>query len=81
MEDCTAVALPSQQAQKVFESRGLNGHEGLVEDIKIFAGYLFDKLDLIPVPPGNNEAGRLVALAKTELESTVMWAVKAISRG
>lgn len=68
------------RAVKVFESRGLNGHEKLVDEIKAQAAVLFDKIDSIPVPPGNSEAGRLVALAKTELESTVMWAVKAVSR-
>jgi len=70
----------STRATKVFESRGLNGQEEKVQDLKNKAAELWQLIDNISVPPGNSEAGRLVALAKTELESTVMWAVKAFSR-
>lgn len=65
---------------KVFESRGLNGKEQLVSDIKLAAANLLWEINNISVPPGNNEAGRLVSLAKTDIESSVMWAVKAVSR-
>lgn len=68
------------RAKKVFESRGLNGQEEQVARLKSKAEELWDEIDNISVPPGNSEAGRLVSLAKTELESTVMWAVKALSR-
>jgi hypothetical protein len=70
----------SKRAEKVFESRGLQGRDLLVDEIKQKAAVLYDRLEEIPIPPGNGEAGRLVSLAKTELESAVMWAVKAISR-
>lgn len=70
----------SAKASKVFESRGLNGQEDRVQRIKDSAATLFEQIDSISIPPGNSEAGRLVSLAKTELESSVMWAVKAISR-
>lgn len=70
----------SQKASKVFESRGIDGKESLVQRIKDEAASLYDAIDCISIPPGNTEAGRLVALAKTDLESAVMWAVKAISR-
>lgn len=72
--------MSSTRATKVFESRGLNGQEQQVAALKSKAEELWDEIDSISVPPGNSEAGRLVALAKTELESTVMWAVKALSR-
>lgn len=70
-----------EKGVKVFESRGFkdNGAEH-VEFIKKNAAALWSYIDNIPVPPGNTEAGRLVALAKTDLESSVMWAVKALSR-
>ena len=71
----------SERATKTFESRGLNGRDNHVHAIKSAAAELWQWIDNIPVPPGNTEAGRLVALAKTDLESSVMWAVKAISRG
>lgn len=75
-----AVANPTARAIKIFESRSVNGQEGKVEEIKYLAAHLWDVIDVISVPPGNNEAGRLIALAKTELELTVMWTVKALSR-
>lgn len=70
-----------ERGVKTFESRGFkeNGAEH-VEYIKKNAAVLWSYIDNIPVPPGNTEAGRLVSLAKTELESSVMWAVKALSR-
>ena len=71
----------SDRAVKVFESRGLNGNEALVQQIKDQAAVLWDCIDSVVIPPGNSEAGRLVSLAKTELEASVMWAVKSISRG
>lgn len=73
---------PSERAEKAFNSRGITGSgEGLVAAIKHRAAHVWDLLDSIPVPPGNSEAGRLVSLAKTDLEASVMWAVKAVSRG
>jgi hypothetical protein len=68
------------RATKVFESRGLNGQEHLVDGVKRAASTLFWEIDSIPIPPGNTEAGRLVSLAKTALEESVMWATKAVSR-
>jgi hypothetical protein len=70
-----------ERGVKVFESRGFQGNgEQHVEYIKKTAAALWSYFDNISVPPGNTEAGRLVSLAKTELESAVMWAVKAVSR-
>lgn len=74
---------PPEYAKKVFESRGLKPEYFGVDSIdavKYAAAVLFTVVDNIVVPPGNTEAGRLVSLAKTDLESCVMWAVKAISR-
>lgn len=69
-----------ESSKKVFESRGLNGFEKEVEAIKNEAAILHSLISHISIAPGNSEAGRLVSLAKTELESAVMWAVKAVSR-
>lgn len=73
-------AVSSDRAVKAFNSRGLNGQENVLGNIKSNAEMLWDEIDGIPVAPGNTEAGRYIALAKTELESAVMWATKAISR-
>lgn len=71
--------MASEKAKKVFESRGLHGQEQKIETIKEKAAELWDAFDAIEIPPGS-EAGRLVALAKTELETSVMYGVKAVSR-
>lgn len=52
----------------------------LLHSISTHASLLWDKLDAISIPPGNSQSGRMVALAKTKVEETVMWATKAISR-
>jgi hypothetical protein len=65
---------------KVFESRGLNGNEKQVDLIKGLCAQLWDAIDDIPIAPGNSESGRLVSLAKTDIEAACMWAVKAVSR-
>lgn len=70
----------STRAHETFESRSLNGQEEQVDKIKTVAALLFDQIDAIALPPEKREAARLVALAKTNLEQTVMWAVKACSR-
>ncbi len=72
--------VPSPMAVAAFASMGLGANEAKVERIKEKAALLWDEFNDLPVPPGNNTAGRLVAMAKTELEGSVMWAVKAASR-
>lgn len=81
--------------KEVFESRGLGGREKLVDKIKELAGLLDDALSEISAPcdgpvadgvqivgiPRSRECLRLTAMAKTELELSVMLAVKAVSRG
>ena len=69
-----------ERGKRVFESRGIRDQEQHVEYIKNSAAVLWSYVDNIQIPPGNSEAGRLVALAKTDIESAVMWAVKALSR-
>lgn len=80
-----------------FESRGLDGREALVEEIKKKAGELDDllmKISTDKVTTSSNghvdvdhyntrpaECHRLTALARTNLEMSVMCAVKAVSRG
>lgn len=62
----------------LFESRGMSA-EGLSCSIRIKreASRMLSEIDAIPICQEN---ARLVALAKTHLEDSVMWAVKAISR-
>lgn len=73
--------MMSERAYGVFESRGLNGQEAKIEEIKNKAAQLWDLFDNIPVPPGlQTDAMRLVSIAKTNLETSVMYAVKAYSR-
>ena len=72
---------PSKNAQKIFESRGFEeGHDRKVNRIKYLAAKLIDAVNDISIPPDNKEVGRLVSLAKTDIESSVMWATKAVSR-
>lgn len=71
--------MASEKAKKVFESRGIH-HLEKIDVIKEKAAELWDAIDAIEVPPGNQEAGRLVATAKTQLETAVMFGVKAVSR-
>ena len=63
----------------LFESRNFKGPERaqLVEDIKKSATVLLEKINQVEI---NSENGRLVSFAKTHLEETVMWSVKALSR-
>lgn len=72
----------SQKGMSVFESRGFATphHSETVEKLKGIAAVLWTELDAIVPPPGNSETGRYLAIAKTELESSVMFAVKALSR-
>ncbi len=73
---------------KTFETRGFKTHDGAakVEKIKELASELEKAIDNVLVdsefgtPTESREAGRLVAVAKTNLEQSVMWAVKAVSR-
>ena len=79
--------------KEVFESCGLGGREDLVEAIKVKAGELDDLLTQVGYDSSSGTGGyvrttsrpgnclRMVALARTNLEQTVMWAVKAVSRG
>lgn len=79
----TDIQVPvTPRAMAVFESRGFtNDHDAQhVEAIKATAASLWSLIDNISIPPGNSEAGRLVSLAKTDVEASVMWAVKAVSR-
>lgn len=66
------------KAEQVFESRPMDDDQiTKVTQIKNAATYLQMQLDSIEAVP---ESGRLIALAKTSLEESVMWATKAVSR-
>lgn len=57
--------------------------ESLVDQIKAAASALIDLIETIPSDretERGNEAGRLKALAQTEIESAAMWAVKAATK-
>lgn len=76
------MSTPLERAEKVFESRGIEGIQAVkIDRIKKAAAELYSIIDSMSVPPGNTEAGRLLSLAKTDIELSVMWAVKAVSRG
>jgi hypothetical protein len=64
--------------KEIFESKGLQGKDALVDEVKTKAGELWDLI------PGTNEpgteGGRYYALAKTHLEDAIMWFVKGVSR-
>lgn len=69
----------TDKAYKVFAGRPVTDDQiTTIETIKTQAAMLWDTLDKITSE--NADAGRLVSLAKTELEKSVMWATKAISR-
>lgn len=56
---------------------------GIVDEIKRKAADLIDLIESIPSDRDSergNEAGRLKALAQTEIESAAMWAVKAATK-
>ena len=65
--------------KEVFESKGLNNKVELVEKVKAKAGELWDLYHSGTNEPGT-EGGRMYALAKTNLEQSVMWFVKGCSR-
>lgn len=80
MQNKTIVPGSNHLSIKVFESRGLNDQENRAQVIKNCAADLWTMIHDIEIPPGNSESGRLVSLSKTDLESCVMWAIKALSR-
>jgi len=51
-----------------------------IEEIKRQAARLIDTVQALPIPPGEQEAARLRAVAMTEIEGAAMWAVKAAAR-
>lgn len=72
-----------------FESKGLQGREELVQKIKEKAGELDDLMMEIPMEVDHGfdriekrdpECHRLTAMARTQLELSIMCAVKAVSR-
>lgn len=70
--------MAESQGYSVFATKGLNGQEATIEKVKIKAAELWEIFD--DISPQLPESRRLTALAKTELESSVMWGVKALSR-
>lgn len=62
----------------VFATKGIEGNTGYVEKLKEKAADLYDLLtEFSPTTP---EALRCFAVAKTNLEESVMWAIKGVSR-
>lgn len=71
----------SGRAVKVFEQRGLNDQDSKAARIKDVAALLWEEIDNISVPPGiDSDSMRLISIAKTNIETAVMFAVKALSR-
>ena len=74
-----SVDLTEQMA--VFESRSMDSDKNkAMEEIKLHAADLLRRMDKIVSKEERNDASRLMNIARTNLEQTVMWAVKAISR-
>lgn len=65
---------------KALESRGLGGREHDVELIKAKAAELFGLYSKFSTNAPGTDAQRHYALAKTNLEQSVMWMIKGISR-
>lgn len=68
----------SDEAHRTFSSNkvpeaNLPSLDGIRED----AAHFWDRINGIP---SNKENGRMIALAKTKLEESAMWATKALSR-
>lgn len=72
----------SQRAIAVFEAREFTmpHHQEQMIKIKHLAAALWTEIDNITLPPGNSEPSRLMAMAKDNLETGVMQAVKALTR-
>lgn len=69
-----------EKSLKVFESRGFKGNGAQVaEEIKEAAARLHSLLEQNKLG-ANAEAARCFAKAQTDLEQSVMWGVKGISR-
>lgn len=71
----------SSKAVSVFESRPFANDHLKETSVRLRALYsaVHTELDAISIPHGS-EAGRLLAMSKTELEASNMWATKALSR-
>lgn len=66
--------------KEVFESKGLQGKENLVDEVKTRAGELYDIYKSSGVKGGNAQQLRMIEQAMTNLEQSVMWFVKSVSR-
>jgi hypothetical protein len=68
-------------AASTFESRPIHG-DGLIklELMKTTATLLLAQFQVIAANGSGSESSRAIALAKTKLEESMMWATKAISR-
>lgn len=79
--ETTTTTTPSETAKKTFEQRQLNDAQiQQIESIKSNASDLYVKISEITTGSTSGESFRLTALAKTNLEQTVLWATKAVSR-
>jgi len=73
------ACLNTDLGKTVFESRGIAGHEAEIEQIKAMAAALWSAY--VAYCPASAESNRLMSIAKTNLETSVMFAVKSFSRG
>lgn len=68
----------SEKHDAVFETREIKNPD-LVKKVKKCAAELLELYEEIAFVP-SDDVSRLAALARTDLEMSVMWAIKAISR-
>lgn len=73
--------VPTNECMNHFQTTAiLPQFLNLRDSIKLLAIELWDEINKIPHDSGDPQSARYVALAKTELEATAMWATKALSR-
>lgn len=69
----------TQKAYDTFSNIGLGKQEARASAIREAAAILWDRINDISIAP-EHAGGRYVALSKTALEESIMWAMKGISR-
>lgn len=70
----------TQASLEVFASKGLGPYVDLADQIKSKAAEYLDLLAKIPEAKFDGTVSRYKNLATTNIENSVMWAVKACSR-
>jgi hypothetical protein len=79
MEETQGVSIDEELS--VFESRPMGSFQvGEMDKLKGDAAVLLHSMNQIVPKEERSEASRLMNIARTNLEQTIMWSIKAISR-